>query len=133
MSQQFYGIKYPFSEESDMLTFFDLNETEEDRVKSIILHIIFTPKGQRLRHPEFGTNLINFIFDPNDDATWDNIKEDIRKQISFYLPQVKFNNININRPTDDDDINNDNELFVEIDYTVNSNGRQTQNKVLVKI
>lgn len=129
MNQQFYGIKYPFSEESENLTFFDLNESEEDRVKSIILHIIFTPKGQRLRHPEFGTNLIKFIFDPDDGETWESIKEEIRKQISFYLPQVTFNNININHATDDDEEG----LFVELDYTVAKNGTETQNKVLVKI
>ena len=45
MSKQFYGIKYPFSEESDRLTFFDLDETKNDGIKSKILHIIFTPNG----------------------------------------------------------------------------------------
>ena len=28
--KQFYGIKFPFSEESDRLTFFDLDETKAD-------------------------------------------------------------------------------------------------------
>jgi phage baseplate assembly protein W len=128
MSEQFYGIKYPFSEESDRLTFFDLNETEEDRVKSILLHIILTPKGQRLRKPEFGTNLIKYVFEPNDSETWDGIKEEIRQQISLYLPQVKFNQINLKRSEEDD-----REVFVEIDYTVSSRGRETENKVLVKL
>jgi phage baseplate assembly protein W len=128
MNQQFYGIKYPFSEESDSLTFFDLNETEDDRVRSIILHIIFTPKGQRLRNPNFGTDLIKFIFEPNDNYTWESVKEEIQKQISFYLPQVKFNNINV-VPSEEDD----REVFVELDYTVISEGTEKQNKVLVKV
>ena len=88
MSEQFYGIKYPFSEDSEMLTFLDLNESEEESVKSMLLHIIFTPKGQRLRKPEFGTQLMYFLFEPNDNDTWDSIKEDIRRQVSLYLPQV---------------------------------------------
>lgn len=131
MAEQFYGIKYPFSEESEHLTFFDLNESEDESVKSMLLHIIFTPKGQRLRKPEFGTNLIRFIYDPNDDETWDGIKEDIRKQVSIYLPQVSFNNININRNLEEED--GGNSLFVEVDYNITTNGLEKQNKVLVKL
>lgn len=128
MNKQFYGIKYPFSEESDRLTFFDLNETKNEGVKSKILHIIFTPKGQRLRKPDFGTDLIKFIFEPNSDGSWDNIKEEIRKQITLYLPEVTFNDINIIHNTDEP-----HELFIEIDYSINSNGITTQNKTLVKL
>lgn len=129
MSKQFYGIKYPFSEESERLTFFDLDEFKEDGVRSKILHIIFTPKGQRLRHPEFGTDLIRFIFDPNEENTWDKIKEDIRKQVSFYLPEVTFNDLSIIRNVDEDE----NSIFVQVDYTVQHNGQTTQNKTLVRL
>lgn len=129
MSIQFYGIKYPFSEESDRLTFFDLNETEDEGVKSMLLHIIFTPKGQRLRKPEFGTDLMKFIFDPNDEENWDSVKEEIRRQVSLYLPQVIFNDINIIREESEDA----NGLLVEVDYSFASNGVNKQNKVLVKI
>lgn len=130
MAEQFYGIKYPFSEESDRLTFFDLNEDKNDSVKSMILHIIFTPKGQRLRRPEFGTDLIKFIFDPNDNETWEKIKNDIQKQISFYLPEVTFNNIAIKHSYEEGE---DNGIFVEVDYTVNNDGISTENKVLVRV
>lgn len=130
MSKQFYGIKYPFSEESERLTFFDLNETEEDGVKSMLLHIIFTPKGQRLRHPNFGTNLIRFLFEPNDGETWESIKEEIRTQVSHYLPQVTFNDININQTSNED---GDNGIYVEVDYTVSTKVGDLQNKVLVKV
>ena len=130
MSKQFYGIKYPFSEESERLTFFDLNETEEDGVKSMLLHIIFTPKGQRLRHPNFGTNLIRFLFESNDGETWESIKEEIRTQVSHYLPQVTFNDININQTSNED---GDNGIYVEVDYTVSTKVGDLQNKVLVKV
>lgn len=128
MNGQFYGIKYPFSEESEDLTFFDMNETVDEGVRSKILHIIFTPKGQRLRQPEFGTDLIKYIFEPNDQETWEHIKEEIRRQISRYLPNVTFNNINIITSEEDE-----HEIYVEIDYSVQHNGVSTHNKTLVKI
>lgn len=129
MSKQFYGIKYPFSEESDRLTFFDLDETKNDGIKSKILHIIFTPKGQRLRRPDFGTDLIRFIFEPNDGETWDMIKNQIRTQISMYLPEVTFNDISIIHNNEEDEHG----IFVQVDYTVQTNGEISQNKTLVRI
>lgn len=129
MNAQFYGIKYPFSEESELLTFFDLDETKLDGIRSKILHIIFTPKGQRLRHPEFGTDLIKYIYEPNDSITWDAIKEEIRKQISRYLPEVIFNNISILQNPEE----NDHAIFVEVDYSVEDKGVTTQNKTLVRL
>ena len=128
MKKQFYGIKYPFSDESQRLTFFDLNETKEESVRSILLHIIFTPKGQRLRHPNFGTDLIKFIFDNNSSNTWDGIKEEIRKQVSYYLPEIIFNDINIKHNTEEE-----NSVYVEIDYSVEDEGILTRNKTLVKL
>ena len=128
MSKQFYGIKYPFTNESDSLTFFDLNETKEESVRSMLLHIILTPKGQRLRHPNFGTDIIKFIFEPNDSDTWEDIKEEIRTQVSLYLPEVVFNDIKIIHNTEEE-----NSIYLMIEYTVNSNGVRTKNKTMIKL
>lgn len=128
MGKQFYGIKYPFSEESRRMTFLDINETKEDSIRSMFLHILLTPKGQRLRHPNFGTNLINFIFEPNDDTTWDKIKSEIKNQVSFYLPQVNFNDINIIDNEEDKE-----GIYLEIDYDIENNGKRSKNKTVVKI
>lgn len=128
MKKQFYGIKYPFSNESEKLTFFDVNETKEESVRSMLLHIILTPKGQRLRQPNFGTNLIKFIFDSNTNYTWDDIKEEIRRQVSFYLPKVIFNDIIIKH-----NIEEENSIYIEIDYSVEDSGVITRNKTMVKL
>ena len=131
MAKQFYGITYPFSDDSDLNTLFDMNETRLESIKSMVLHIIFTSKGQRIRQPEFGTDLIKYIFDPNDDSiTLGNVKDEIRRQISFYLPEVSFNNIKINNGSE---IGEDNTIFVEVDYSVKSNGSVSNHNVTVKI
>ena len=128
MNKQFYGIKYPLSEESDRLTCFDMNESKEDGIRSMLLHIILTPKGQRLRKPNFGTNLIKYIFEPNDGLTWGNLKEEIRKQVSLYLPEVNFDDIKIIKNTE-----NEHEIYVEVDYSFVDNGLTKKNKALVKL
>ena len=128
MSEQFYGIKYPFNADSERKTFFDLNETENEGVRSTLLHIILTPKGQRIRQPEFGTDLIKHIFEPNDNTTLENIKNEIIQQISLFLPEVKFNDLKI--ITDDND---GKDIFVEVNYSVKKNGTITNNKTIVKL
>jgi phage baseplate assembly protein W len=128
MAKQFYGIKYPFSEESERLTFLDMNETKEDSIRSMLLHIIFTPKGQRLRRPDFGTNLIKYIFESNDSQTWNNIKNEITNQVALYLPQVVFKDIKIMHNTDEE-----NSIYVQVSYEININGKITDNNTVVKI
>lgn len=128
MNEQFYGIKFPFNEEGKKKSFFDLNETYEDGVRSMLLHIIFTPKGQRLRQPNFGTNLIKYIFEPSDEFTWESLKTEIKGQISLYLPCVTFNNIKI--------LTNESEnrdVFIEVDYSILKNGKNINNKTVVKL
>lgn len=129
MNGQFYGIKYPFSDESYKMTFLDMNETKEESIKSMLLHIILTPKGQKLRDPNFGTDLIKYIFEPNNSNTWEGIKEEISRQVSFYLPEVTFDTINIAKKDDE----NDNSIYVEIVYNVERNGMNVKNNVIVKI
>jgi phage baseplate assembly protein W len=130
MAKQFYGITYPFSDDSDLNTLCDMNETRLESIKSMVLHIIFTSKGQRIRQPEFGTDLIKYIFEPDGGITLGNVKDEIRRQISFYLPEVSFNNIKINNGSE---IGQDNTIFVEVDYSVKSNGSVSNHNVTVKI
>lgn len=89
------GIKFPFNIKSIEKTFLDLDTTPQDAIKSSIMHLIFTPKGQRVRNPEFGTNLIQFIFNPNDSQTWGEIKSEIKDAVSRFVPNTTLEDIEI--------------------------------------
>ena len=99
---QYFGIKYPFTSNNLDEMFLDLNETYEDSVKSKMLHVIFTPKGSRLRMPDFGTNLVHYIFEPNDGDTLSNIKSEITIQVGKYVPGVRFDDISVVRDDKDE-------------------------------
>ena len=60
-------------------------------VKSEIMHLLFTPKGQRLRSPNFGSRLIQFIFNPNDQDTWTDIVSEFKDMVKQWVPycQIK--------------------------------------------
>ena len=126
--KQFFGIKYPFQNESDENYFLDLNKTYEEKMKSELLHIIFTPKGQRYRMPDFGTDLIKYMFEPNDSETWANIKSEIRSQVAKYLPKVVFRDINIFIDKD-----NENRTYAEVKYSVSKGSYEIENNIKVRL
>lgn len=118
--KQFYGLTFPFTAQDDEHYFLDVNHSLKDKVRSLLMHVIFTPKGQKLRDPEFGTDLIKFIFEPNDSESWENIKREIQEAVKKYVGDINIKNI---------DIMVDNEemgaVFVKLQYSV-SNGIKTE-------
>lgn len=125
---QYYGIKYPFTSDNLDEMFLDLNETYEDGVKSKMLHVIFTPKGSRLRMPDFGTNLVQYIFEPNDGDTLSDIKSEITIQVGKYVPGVRFDDISVVR--DDKD---ERGTVVILYYTIQKGENEVSESLGIKI
>ena len=122
---QKYGIKYPFTSNNNDGIYLDLNDTYADGVKSQVLHVIFTPKGQKLRDPEFGTDLIKYIFNPSD-LTFNEIKGEITRQITKYVPSVEFRDIVIYE-------NDENGIIVMVEYGVKKGNKTEITTVAVKL
>jgi phage baseplate assembly protein W len=125
---QKYGIKYPFTTENNDCTYIDLNTTYADGIQSQVLHVIFTQKGQKLRDPDFGTNLIGYIFNPSDSFTFNDIKAEISNQISKYVPSVEFRDVSVYN-----DENNENGIIVIVEYGVTKGNKTEVTKVAVKL
>ena len=125
---QKYGIKYPFTTDNDEGYFLDLNNNNTEGIKSRVLHVIFTPKGQKLRDPEFGTDLIKYIFGMRDESMFSAIKTEITTQISKYVPNVEFRNIDIFESENDD-----HGVIVSIEYGVKNGNKTDVTSVAVKL
>jgi phage baseplate assembly protein W len=125
---QYFGIKYPFTNKSFQNYFLDVNEDEKNKVRSQIMHVIFTPKGQRIREPEFGTDLIRYIFEPNDEITWEEVKNEITDAVQTYVDNVNLDNIQIAKPDD-----NESAIYVRIDYSVKQGNKITKDSIITEI
>lgn len=125
---QRYGIRYPFTLENNEELYMDLNLTQEDSLKSRLLHVIFTPKGQRLRNPDFGTDLIKYIHEPADETTFERLKNDITQQVYKYVPDVSFKDISIY-----DDENNENGKIVIIHYTIKKGSKEIEQTAALRV
>lgn len=92
---QKYNIKFPINVSSEDKTLFDLSHSRAEQVKSEIMHLIFTPKGQRLRRPDFGTRLIQFIFNPNDSQTWGDVVSEIKETVKMWIPDCNVTEVEV--------------------------------------
>lgn len=126
--RQQYGIKYPFSIENEDEIYMDTNGSYDENIKSQVLHVIFTPKGQRLRNPDFGTDIIKYIFYPNDAPTEDAIRQEIETQVKKYVPVVNFEDFSIY-----EDENDEHGKIVIIHYSIMKGNFKEVNSVAVKI
>ncbi len=125
--RQHYGIAFPITVKSFENTFVDLNMNQADSVKSQIMHMIFTPIGQRLRKPLFGSKLIQFIFNPNDSQTWDDVVREIRDMISNNIPNCHINKINVY------EVDDGRGLIASIKYTVTQNGVEYEDEIITNL
>ena len=125
---QKYGIKYPFTSDNEDGTYLDLNDTFAEGVKSQVLHVVFTPKGQKLRDPDFGTNLIRYIYSPSDTITFNDVKTELTTQINKYVPSVEFRDVSIyNSETEEGGI------IVIVEYGVKRGNKTEITTVAVKL
>ena len=107
IKKQYYGIKFPFTAENNDRFFIDINEGVDGKLASEILHVILTPKGTRIRMPDFGTDLIRYIFSPNDD--WESVRNEIVSSVAKYVHGVTVTDINVTSEED-------NNIYIDILY-----------------
>jgi phage baseplate assembly protein W len=128
LKQQNFGIAYPFTSTDFQKFFVDVNNLPKDKVRSEIMHVIFTPKGQRIRMPEFGTDLIKYVFEINDTDSWPLIKQEIMNSVTKYVNNVVLNNIQIMKNEDDAS-----EVYVRIDYSVKEGKKTTNDSIITRL
>lgn len=90
---QHYGIKFPIQIVSEEGKCLDLNLTKAQMVKSQLMHVLFTPIGQRVRQPNFGSNLIQFLFNPNENETFSDVMVTLKQIIKKWVPDCALENI----------------------------------------
>ena len=90
---QHYGIKFPIQIVSEERKCLDLNLTKAQMIKSQLMHVLFTPLGQRIRQPNFGTNLIQFLFNPNENETFSDVMPTLKQTIKKWVPDCALESI----------------------------------------
>jgi phage baseplate assembly protein W len=113
-----FNIKFPLNDDSVNNTYFQLSTLTKEAFSSDLLLLLLTQKGERYYQPDYGTNLLKYIFEPNDNMTAVDVEQDIKKTVALYIPALTVNSVTFNRNTDDyGNIISDNQLNVNIKFT----------------
>lgn len=124
---KYINIHYPFKD-SHKGFFLDLNSSDAEAIKSDLMHLILTLKGQRLYNPDFGTNLLRYIFEPEDGYTLDKIKIEITTTVKKFLPKLVINEVTVDQSTE-----NDYAAVVRLDYQITDDVFTTSDFVIINI
>jgi phage baseplate assembly protein W len=112
MAERFINIKFPFDDDPKG-KFLEMTQTNEDAIKSDLLHLLLTTRRERLYLPSFGTNLRQYLFEPNEGKVQDGIKQELQQAINRFIPGLQVNSITVTKSE-----LNEHAAVARIDYTV---------------
>ncbi len=124
---RFINIDFPFKDSPNGY-YFKLNNNDKDAIRADLLHLLLTNKGERLYLPDFGTDLLKFIFQPNDSITQSEIKDEINQAVKKYLPNLSINKILVEESPAGEYV-----ATVRIDYTVTDDVFESTDFVIINI
>ena len=103
----FIGVRFPLDHSQE--GFFYKTKTILDQAKSNMRNLLLTSLGERVMQPEFGSTLMDVVFNQGPDVENDR-DEAIREAVSNWLPYVIINEINM--------FQQGNQVDVSIDFSV---------------
>lgn len=115
------GVAFPFkdSDEGDYLM---LTRTAAEEIKSNLIHLLMTTKGERYFLPQFGTNLRQYIFEPQSSELDEEIRNEISTAVKEFMPNVQIRNINLTHYGDETGLSENQKyrITISIDYRLAS-------------
>jgi phage baseplate assembly protein W len=128
MAQKTYiNIQFPFQNDSEN-KFLELTRDAKRAIKSDLIHLLLTNKGERLYMPNFGANLRQYLFEPNDDIAANAIKTEINNAIKEFLPNLQVTELSVTKSED-----NEHAVLVRIDYIVTLAALQSTDFVVLEL
>jgi phage baseplate assembly protein W len=116
----FQGAPYPITKHARG---FLHTQTGADLIRSDLLSLLLTNPGERVMLPEFGTPLIELIFEQNDAVVAEQAREMITNAIATWEPRIAVTAIETNVGVEDSlDVNDPRDdvphiLFIRIEFT----------------
>jgi phage baseplate assembly protein W len=111
------GVSLPFDGPAGP---FNSTFSTADQIKSNLINLLLTNKGERLYNPEFGANLKTVLFDGITDDLTPIIQNLIHSNVNIFVPEVEIVDILVNSDR------NTNSVSVTINYRLIISGTSQQ-------
>jgi phage baseplate assembly protein W len=106
------GVSIPFNGGGVFKSTF----STKDQIKSNLINLLLTYKGERVLNPQFGADLPRLLFEPINNETLLKIENQIVTSVSTYIPEITITNIEITPDTDK------NTIYVNVIYQLKLSG-----------
>jgi phage baseplate assembly protein W len=113
------GVSLPFNAGG----VFKSTYATKDQIKSNLINLLLTYKGERIENPEFGADLPRLIFEQITPETFEKIQNQIINSVTTYIPEIELTDIEINPDTDY------NILYINISYIIKLSG--TKDNIII--
>lgn len=107
------GISYN-STNGIFTSIYTTNQQAFEQLKTLLL----TRVGERFGYPQYGTHLLNIIFQPITEEMKSDIQDLIIEPVSTFLPYISIDNIEITTRADDPNML-ENTATIKITYSIN--------------
>ena len=113
-----YNITFPLNDDVSTNSYFLMSKVTKDAFSSDLLLLLLTQKGERYYEPDYGNNLLKYIFEPNDNLDASDIEKELKTTVSTYIPALTINSVTFNWLTDDEANSiSENQVNVNIKFT----------------
>ncbi len=126
-AKRYINLDYPFKN-SPQGFFLNLNSDDAKAIKADLMHLLLTRKGQRLYNPDFGTDLLQFIFEPNDSQNLTDISDAVKTSVKKYLPNLTITSLTVT-PSPDSDY----AAVITLKYTISDNVFDIEDFVVISV
>jgi phage baseplate assembly protein W len=106
------GVALPFNAPG----VFNYNYSTKDQIKSNLLNLLLTNKGERIMDPNFGADIRGSLFDNITTDGLEIIRQKITTAINLYIPQITLSSVSIDSDVDRNTLN------ITINYILNISG-----------
>jgi len=106
------GVAFPLMEGG----IFTPTLTFKEQVKSNIIHVLMTNKGELINKPDFGVGLKHLIFEQNVDT--EQLEMEIKNQFDMYIPEIELDKATAEFREDEHIV------YIKIAYTIKFNAER---------
>jgi len=125
--QRFINIQFPFQDDPDG-KFLKMNTEAKKAIKADLMHLLLTNKGERLYLPDFGANLRQYLFNQNEEISYNAIKNEINEAVKKFIPNLTITELTTE--TLDENIHG---VTVKIDYIVSNGSFQSSDFITLTL
>lgn len=110
------GVSLPFNGP----VAFNPTYSTQEQIKSNLINLLLTNKGERIMNPQFGADLKTVLFEGITEDTSVIIRNLISTNVSIFVPEVTVTNLIIDKQEDQ------NTISITVQYRINLSGNADQ-------